>query len=89
MSHESPAPKALPWGVAKMWRLCGISQENNIDWIKDIMVGLELLLLDIALKVDCIIPKGLSHSRPAPVGFLAKKPTRLHRSSSPRLLDIF
>ena len=26
VSRESPAPKALPWGIAEMWRSIGISK---------------------------------------------------------------
>ena len=29
VSCESPAPKALPWGIAEMWRSIGIAKDTK------------------------------------------------------------
>ena len=38
VSHPSPAPKALPWGVAKMWQEYGVGMRSQKECICGAMI---------------------------------------------------
>ena len=62
--RESPAPKALPWGVAAMWRAIGTHNSLSLSVVLDLSIANALIVLELTIQsIGGILYVGFGYSK--------------------------